>query len=191
MLVIGNGESRKDIDINKIDDYKIGCNALYRDYRVDDLICVDKKMLKEVVKTNYSTNIYTRQDWFVNFRLDRRIRMLPDLPFSEESRMDQAINWGSGPYAVYIGASKADIVRLVGFDLYGINNRFNNIYKDTENYKTRDKKSIDPRYWIYQIAKVFEHYNQKKFVVYNSKDWKMPESWKLSNVSLDNLSNLS
>ena len=35
-------------------------------------------------------------------------------------------NWGSGPYAVLIGASLSEIhVSLVGFDLYGTNNHLN------------------------------------------------------------------
>jgi len=40
MLVIGNGESRSGININSIDQVKVGCNAVYRDYKVDHLICV-------------------------------------------------------------------------------------------------------------------------------------------------------
>ena len=34
MLVIGNGESRADVDINKVKGTKIGCNAILRDYQV-------------------------------------------------------------------------------------------------------------------------------------------------------------
>ena len=37
MIVIGNGESRKNLDISKIKDYKIGCNAVYRDFSIDEL----------------------------------------------------------------------------------------------------------------------------------------------------------
>lgn len=190
MLVIGNGESRKQINLDKINMAKIGCNALYRDYKVDNLVCVDKKMLKEVLKTSYKTNIYTRQDWFVNFRLDPRVKMLPNLPFTTESRMDQAINWGSGPYAVYLAANKSDTVHMLGFDLYSKDKKFNNIYKDTENYKPSASKAIDPSYWIYQISKVFTYFNNTQFFVYNDSSWEQPESWKLDNVLLDKTENL-
>ena len=37
MLVIGNGESRLQVDLDKIDICKIGCNAIRRDYEVDHL----------------------------------------------------------------------------------------------------------------------------------------------------------
>ena len=32
ILVVGNGESRKDININNIPMKKVGCNAIYRDF---------------------------------------------------------------------------------------------------------------------------------------------------------------
>ena len=49
MLVIGNGESRKHIDVDAINDTKIGCNAILRDYLVEHLICVDRKMVREAI----------------------------------------------------------------------------------------------------------------------------------------------
>jgi hypothetical protein len=43
LYVLGNGESRKDIDINELKKTgKVwGCNAIYRDYILDGLIAVD------------------------------------------------------------------------------------------------------------------------------------------------------
>ena len=40
-LVIGNGESRGRIDLNKFKDTHlfVGCNALHRDCVVDNLVC--------------------------------------------------------------------------------------------------------------------------------------------------------
>ena len=39
--VIGNGESRKDFDIRKLNNQgaTYGCNALMRDYNVQNLVC--------------------------------------------------------------------------------------------------------------------------------------------------------
>ena len=52
MLVIGNGESRKTINLDSLTTTKIGCNAIYRDNNVEHLVCVDKPMFKEVLKAN-------------------------------------------------------------------------------------------------------------------------------------------
>ena len=47
MLVIGNGESRCDINLSEINTTKIGCNAIVRDFFVDHLVCVDRRMVDE------------------------------------------------------------------------------------------------------------------------------------------------
>ena len=65
MLVIGNGESRTLVKVNELKDTKVGCNAIIRDYIVDHLICVDQRMVDEVLK--YNTKIYTRADWISKY----------------------------------------------------------------------------------------------------------------------------
>ena len=47
MLVIGNGESRKHLDISKYAKTKVGCNAIFRDFYVHHLICCDRRMVIE------------------------------------------------------------------------------------------------------------------------------------------------
>ena len=53
--VYGNGESRKGWDINqKIEDVTTwGCNAIYRDGVVDNLVCVDYSMQQEIYESGY------------------------------------------------------------------------------------------------------------------------------------------
>lgn len=193
MLVVGNGESRKTVDINNYNCEKIGCNAIHRDYRVDHLICADMRMVNEALGNTFykKSYIYTRQDWFVRYRLEPNIKMLPELPYKGTQRWDDPFHWGSGPYAVLLGAmlTKNQTVKMLGFDLYGIDNKINNVYKDTENYKKSASRAVDPIYWIYQIAKVFECYPNTIFKIYNKEDWILPEQWKKSNVILDKISN--
>ena len=57
-FVLGNGESRKGIDI---DDLKqkgtvFACNAVYRTHRPDFLVAVDPKMVLEIAETDYMEN---------------------------------------------------------------------------------------------------------------------------------------
>ena len=96
------------------------------------------------------------------------------------------MHWGSGPYAILIGAKLSETSYLAGFDLYGNSEFLNNIYKDTVNYKASKDPKVDPSYWIYQIGKVFELYNKRNFVILQPKEWELPESWKLPNVKVDN-----
>ena len=53
--VFGNGESRKGWDINqKIEGVTTwGCNAIYRDGVVDNLVCVDYSMQQEIYESGY------------------------------------------------------------------------------------------------------------------------------------------
>ena len=82
-------------------------------------------------------------------------------------------------------------IHMIGFDLFSNNDNVNNIYKGTPNYNKADSHPVDPSYWIYHLAKIFEKFDQKEYIVYSNLGDKMPESWKsLSNVRLDSLDNL-
>ena len=192
MLVIGNGESRASVNINKLNYTKIGCNAILRDTKVDYLVCVDRPMLREAVNSSYHKNakVYTRRNNFVQYRFEKNIRMVPDLPYVGSERPDDPIHWGAGPYAVLLAAKMTtDDIHLLGFDLHSVDKLVNNVYKDTANYSHAHKTAVDPRYWIYQIGKIFKHYPTTQFVVHND-DFELPKAWKQSNVSLDTISNL-
>ena len=189
MLVIGNGESRAGIDINAIDDLKIGCNAILRDFKVDHLICVDRRMVTEAVEkgANEHAIVYTREDWVKKYK---NVKTVPALPYTGKNRWDEPFQWGSGPYAVLLGAKLSQDVSLLGFDLHSNTNNVNNIYKGTSNYDAKDKRAVDPRYWIHQIGKVFEIYRKRNFTIYQTDDWQLPKAWKYPNVMLDKISNI-
>jgi len=193
MLVIGNGESRSHIDLAQADCVKVGCNAVLRDYKVDHLICCDRRMVQEAVNANYNKHakIYTRKDWIDYFRRYENVYTVPDLPYQGSQRWDDPFHWGSGPYAVLLAAQlSTGHCDLVGFDLYGNGKLVNNLYKNTENYAKSVSRNVDPRYWIVQIAKVFELFPQIQFTVYNHNDWICPDIWKKHNIKVDTYSNL-
>lgn len=66
---------------------------------------------------------------------------------------------------------------MIGFDLYPMDERFNNIYKDTLNYRKSGDRSISPVHWIYQLNKLFKHYTNIKFFQIQQRGWKSPEGW--------------
>jgi hypothetical protein len=194
-MVVGNGESRSSIEIDKFkDDYMlIGCNALHRDTRVEHLVCCDRRMVEEAVESENTTRskIYVRPDWYKYFRKiqkDKRIHQVPDIPYKGNKKQDNPIHWGSGTYAVLLAAELSNTVLLVGFDLYPNNDKVNNIYKGTNNYSKKDSKPVDPSFWIYQIGKVFQHYKDTDFIIWNKADWVMPKEWQYPNVSFEEIS---
>ena len=66
VYVLGNGESRKNIDVNHLRTLgKVyGCNAIYRDTKVDVLVCIDDGISHEVYTSGYAKdNICYLKDW--------------------------------------------------------------------------------------------------------------------------------
>ena len=192
MLAIGNGESRKGIDLNKHFDTKIGCNAIHRDFHVDHLICVDRRMVQQAIDANVNetSTVYTRSDWIDSYKNKQKVKQVPKLPYEGTERWDEPFQWGSGPYAVLLAAGLAKEVKLLGFDLFSETKNVNNIYKDTDGYNESTKNAVDPRYWIHQIGMVFKLYNKCKFIIYQKNNWNLPKAWKYTNVSVDTLDNL-
>lgn len=66
VFCIGNGESRKDIDLSQFRPHgKIyGCNALYRDFTPDVLTAVDDGMMHEIYQSGYCDK---NETWFRNW----------------------------------------------------------------------------------------------------------------------------
>ena len=214
-LVVGNGESRKNIDLNQIKkDYTvIGCNALFRDVISDYLVCCDRRMVEEAVNNlkNTDVKIYIRDDWFqyyTEIKKNKNILELPEIPYTPKYRQDEKRNWGSGTYGLLIAAQLGfKNVTLLGFDLYPISKdsykiknggyvysykqeTVNNIYKDTANYSNSTSQAVDPSNWIYQISRVFSLYPTINFNIINNSDWIMPKEWNYSNVSFTNIDEL-
>jgi len=188
-LVIGNGESRKGIDLKLLQEkfITVGCNALHRDFMSDHLVCFDRRMAEEVTNNPATKNskIHVRKDWFHYFRKikkNKNIVEVPPIPYTGITPDDDPLNWGSGSYAVVIGASLSDTVFLIGFDLYGKHNKLNNVYKGTTNYAKTESNAVDPAYWIRQIGKTMSRLYHKKFVIINEPEWSIPKEWKLQNV---------
>lgn len=195
-LVIGNGESRGILDLQHLSQHAItvGCNALHRDFIPDHLVCCDNRMVKEALTNPLIPRIYTREKYYQEHRKiakQKNVWRLPGLPYQGWQRQDTAIHWGSGPYSVLLAAA-LDVHRvdLIGFDLYGIGHRVNNMYKNTQNYAKAQDQSTDPSYWIYQIKMVFKSFPDQTFVIYNNCDWILPREWQSHNVSVEDISTL-
>ena len=194
-IAVGNGESRLGIELDRF--YKksilIGCNAIHRDHRVDHLVCVDQRMVNEAL-TNpeiKDTKIYTRPNWILQFKSFPNVVEVPELPYKGSLREDDPWHWGSGPFAVLLAAllTESD-VWMIGFDLHSKSKTVNNVYKGSKNYSAALSSPVDPRYWIYQCQKIFAYFPNRRFFVFNEKDWKMPDTWMMPNVIFQDKTNL-
>ena len=89
--VIGNGESRRGFDISPLKHSTtiVGCNALFRDYNLEYVVCCDKHMCQEAANTvGKNTTIYTRDKWYQSFAYWPNVKCLPNLPYEGKERAD-------------------------------------------------------------------------------------------------------
>jgi len=184
VFVVGNGESRLVFDLSTFPkDNIIGCNALHRDITVPHLVCCDRKMVDEAIKNpnNRDTIIYTRPEWLSFYSKQPNVKSVPELPYKGTQRQDELWHWGSGPLAILLACTLGhDEITIMGFDLWSADYRVNNVYKNTENYAGTESAAVDPSYWIYQIAKIFELYPNKKFIIVSER---IPPLWNFSHVT--------
>lgn len=153
-FVLGNGVSRLAVDLEKLRQFgKIyGCNALYREFAPDVLVSTDKAIASAIQNSGYAEKnlMYTRKP-------------LPGL--GARAVPHDYHGFSSGPIAVGIAALDRHLaIYLVGFDMGpNTNNRFNNVYADTEFYR----KSISlPTYtgnWIRQIVTICRDFPTASF----------------------------
>ena len=140
-FVLGNGESRKGIDI---DDLKqkgtvYACNAVYRTHRPHWLVAVDPKMINEIAETDYviHNKVYSN----FNSQYHKQQKLLNHVTWSKPS-----LGWSSGPTALKLACDHGfKEIYILGFDYQGHkqeskNNvfRLNNMFGDTRNYKKRN-----------------------------------------------------
>lgn len=188
---VGNGESRQGYDIQSLSQYgKIfGANAYHRDNVPDFLVCCDKRMVQEALNNkNYKGPIYTRPDWISAFA-DPRVFKLPNFTWTEDLKWRQHFHWGSGLHAVHLACKmKHNLIIVIGHDLYGIDNKHNNIYKGTNNYQAADHHAVDPSFWIKQFRLLFETFPRIQFFMCHKDlaNWKIPDIWQIQETKVSN-----
>ena len=153
-FVLGNGISRKGVNLENLRAHGTiyGCNALYRDFTPDVLIATDRPISEQIQHAGYPLEhkFYTRK---------------PLDGLGAHRVPDQYWGYSSGPLAAAIAAADKHLtVYLLGFDMAGINDRFNNVYADSEFYK---RSASTPTYtgnWERQLLRVMQDYPHTNFI---------------------------
>lgn len=180
-FVIGNGVSRKELDLSLLDTRGItyGCNALYRDFLPDYLVAVDGKMVLEITKNKIHKKCSVWTNRLKNLEVDPEVNIF-----------DPSNGWSSGPTALNLAASKKHKeIHIIGFDYAGLGDnkdKLNNVYADTANYKKSTDTATYYGNWLRQTLSVIKKHKDIKFLrVYNDNCLLPPEI-----LNLDNLTNI-
>lgn len=129
--VIGNGPSRKQFDLNCINQSMTtyGCNALHRDFIPNYLISMDWAIVQEILENDvhYRTNFYTQdcaQFNHMSYEKKERINWLKSM----NKRLD------SGNSALEVALEHDyEIIYMIGFD-YNTDDKLPNVYHGTTHY---------------------------------------------------------
>jgi len=142
--VIGNSISRKDIDLTKLNGVTYGCNALYRDFSPDFLVCIDHFITMEVIESGYADGhvVYAPAKQKLHFK---RLDLIP---------LNPVVN--AGATALHIACLHGfKKIYTLGFDWDITSVSINNIYLDTNGYaKTNDLAYA--KKWPAQFQKVYD-----------------------------------
>ena len=154
-FIIGNGVSRQGVPLNDLKQHgKIyGCNAIYRDFIPDVLVATDRPIATRIQDEGYAlkNQFYTRRP----------------VEGSGARRLPQEyFGYSSGPNALGLACiNGARRIYLIGFDMGpGTHNGFNNMYADTEFYKTSMSNPTYTGNWARQIVNTTKKYPQVEFV---------------------------
>lgn len=165
-FVLGNGESRRGIRIADLKKHGtvFACNAVYRTEEPDYLIAVDPKMILEIAETDYPK---THEVWTnYNHQYSKNENAKNHIKWFQPS-----LGWSSGPTALKMAADKKfSMIYILGFDYQGHvkdakNKRygFNNVFKDTRNYKKSTDEATYHGNWLNQTKRVLTDYPQIQF----------------------------
>ena len=165
-FVLGNGESRKGIEINDLKERGtvFACNGVYRTHRPDFLVAVDPKMILEIAESDYPVH---NKGWSnFNNQYNKNQKIMDHINWLQPS-----LGWSSGPTALKLACDQGHKeIYILGFDYQGHaegnkNNRFrfNNVFKDTRNYKKSNDEATFYGNWMNQTKRCLQDYKDIKF----------------------------
>lgn len=167
-FVLGNGESRRGIKIADLKQHGTvwACNAVYRTEEPDFLVAVDPKMILEISETDYPLTHQVWSNW------NQQYQKVPTAK-KHINYFRPSLGWSSGPTALKMACDKGmKKIYILGFDYQGhlidTNNanrgaKFNNIFKDTRNYKKSKDQSTYYGNWLNQTKRVMQDYPSVEF----------------------------
>jgi hypothetical protein len=183
-FVLGNGISRKHINLDKLKKHGTiyGCNALYREFVPDHLVCVDTKMIIEVSDAKYN------QQYSVWSNPNKLTNNTPNINIMNPNK-----GWSSGPTAMLLASQhNHKEVYLLGFDYVGLGvdqEKVNNIYAGSKNYKRNEDRATYYGNWTRQTMMCANLFPKTKYVrVIPKEDFFVPDYLKgLQNFSHQNV----
>ena len=186
VFVLGNGPSRKNIDVSKLNGTVIGCNACYRDFTPDVICATDAGIMSDIIESGYDGQCYfTHNSW----------NLLPEEAYDSLANGTEHTTYRrfDSEYFVYISGLAANCIETKSYIIWvpkGMENKIKNIGEEVLGWSTgtsalhiacRDFTCNDYEK-VYLLG--FDHHNNYYDNIYTdtehyfSKDSKRVDGWK-------------
>jgi len=186
IFVLGNGPSRKNIDISKLDGTVIGCNACHRDFTPDVICATDAGIISDIIESGYDGQCYfTHNSW----------NLLPEEAYDSLANGTEHTTYRrfDSEYFVYISGLAANCIQTKSYIIWVpkvMENKIKNIGEEVLEWSTgtsalhiacRDFTCNDYEK-VYLLG--FDHHNNYYDNIYTdtehyfSKDSKRVDGWK-------------
>jgi hypothetical protein len=180
-FVIGNGSSRKDLNIEQLMDYGLlfGCNWFFKEeFRPHVLVASDEPMTRTILKS-YSQ--YPKSNWFYTWY---------PKPGSGAKKATTPEKFAAGPMATHLAAYhfESPKIFLIGMDFFGFgskdkndNGLMNNLYEGMKHYakipESETVKNGAPTYrnWQRRYQWIISRFSDTEFYHVNPFEGKSPE----------------
>ena len=123
VFVLGNGPSRKSIDVSKLDGTVIGCNACHRDFTPDVICATDAGIISDIIESGYDGQCYfTHNSW----------NLLPEEAYDSLANGTEHTTYRrfDSEYFVYISGLSANCIQTKSYIIWvpkGMENKIKNM----------------------------------------------------------------
>ena len=157
ITIIGNGESRKGIDVNRLKGLKVGCNGIYLYNSVDYICAMDKFWRDKIIKeshiplisrlhnNSFQTTLELYNGKWVNTNCAYR-------------------GYCSGISALdYMSDLYKETFYLIGFDFDYKGETVNHMYKGTPNHPKANRPAQNENIFLKQFLETVQRYPKNKY----------------------------
>ena len=152
------------------------CNGVYRTHRPDYLVAVDPKMLLEIAEGDYLLHNKVWSNF--NAQYNNHPKILDHVQWFKPS-----LGWSSGPTALRMACDHGHKdIYILGFDYQGHKQedkgagfRFNNLFKDSRNYKRAKDEATFYGNWLNQTKRCLQDFPDTQFHRVIPEGWFKPK----------------
>jgi hypothetical protein len=158
--IIGNGESRKDINIDTLKGIKLGCNGIYLHNRVD-YICAMDKFWRDKISLECPIPLISRK---INQASQITLQLYKNNKWTDTKCKFRG--YCSGITALDFCcndlATREDKIYLIGFDFDYTGNKLNHIYKGTKFHPGAHRPAQSEDLFLKQCRDTIKRYPRHK-----------------------------